>query len=132
MGVFRRFAGAELNIVQICHGLTEGRDARRGAIFAGRDGDVDVSGLVEGIWDVVFDLGRALAEIAPFLWVVSEAVLLCFLGGPDNTAVEMTSVIMQPPTPAHSRDSRRRFARVQARVFAVPDTLQTLPEPLVW
>lgn len=99
MGVFRRLAGAEVNIVQICYGLAEGRDARRGTIFAGRDGDVDVSGLVEGIWDVVFNLGRALAEIAPFLWVVSEAVLLCFLGGPDNTAVEMTSVIMQPTPP---------------------------------
>lgn len=83
-----------MDIVQICYGLTEGRDARRGSVFAGRDGDVNMSRFVEGIWDVVFNLGRALAEIAPFLWVFSEAVFLCFLGGPDNTAVEMTSDIM--------------------------------------
>lgn len=131
MGVFRRLIGTKLDVVQIRHSLTEGRDAGCGAVFARRDGDVDVSGLVEGIWDVVFNLGCSLAEITPFTWVFSEAVLICSLGRPDNTAVKMTSAItVERHTPLiHARG---RFARIQARVFIMAEMLQALPEPLVW
>lgn len=76
------------------YGLAEGRDAGCGAVFAGRDRNVNVSGLVEGIRYVVFNFGCALAKITPLLWVFLEAVLICFFGGPDNTTVEGASVIM--------------------------------------
>lgn len=76
------------------YGLAERRDAGGRAVFARRDRDINVSGLVEGIRYVVFNFGCALAEITPFLRVFLEAVIICFFGGPDNTAVERTSVIM--------------------------------------
>lgn len=60
-----------------------------------------MSGLVEGIRYVVFNFGCALAEITPFLWVFLEAMLICFFGGPNNTAVKRTSVIMVPSRTAY-------------------------------
>lgn len=63
-------------IVQLSHRLSQRLDTSRGPILAAMARNIHLLGPLEAALDLVVDLGRALAQVRPRIWVVEVAVLV--------------------------------------------------------
>ena len=73
-------------VVQMRHRLPQRLDARGRAILTAVGVDFDRRGPLKAAFDVVLDLGRALAKIGPLVLLLEEAELRSTLGAPDYTS----------------------------------------------
>lgn len=73
-----------MRIIQPRHRLPKRFNPGSRPILSPSDADLNAVRPLEGAFDVVLDLGRALAQVRPLLRVLEEAVLVGALGGPDD------------------------------------------------